>query len=260
MIVTEPKSSREAYEMITSGLKFLKKDSPESDELINWLYNPDPQVALCLEELKSFLSIKKPTEKERQEAGYLLEKILVLSFRGLAGYSEIKNYQSSNHQYDLLISGDDSEWDIICDRLNLRGNQQNQSYRGILVEAKAIGETVSASQFSRLCSIMSLEMCNSVGLGVFFTLNGAAGFPKRGDSRMVCVRYARLCQVLFHAKTGKNLVVLDKDDIFELNESGALIKILIRKIKELEEMSGLPTTSIHEPKDVDLPKYLKDLI
>jgi len=260
MIVRVPENSKEAYEMITLGLKFLNKGSPESDELINWLYNPVPQITLYLEELRNFLNIDKPTREERQKAGYLLEKILVLSFKGLAGYSEIKSYQSSNHQYDLLVSGDNAEWDIICDRLNLTGDKQKQNYRGILIEAKAIGETVSSAQFSRLCSIMSLEMCNTVGLGVFFTLEGAAGFPKRGDGRIVCVKHARLCQVLFHAKTGKNIVVLDKHDIFELNESGALIKILMRKVKELEEMSGLGTTSINEPIDVDLPNYLKDLI
>jgi hypothetical protein len=252
--------SRQAYKQIVDALKYLQHDSPESDELINWLYTPNFRLSNYLNELKKFLKVERPTKLQRQEAGYLLEKILVLTFKGLAGYSEIKNYQSASHQYDLLISGDNAEWDIVCDRLYLKNTKQNEIYRGFLVEAKAIGDSVSSSQFARLWSIMSLELCNTVGLGIFFTLKGAAGFPKRGESRAACVRHARLCQVLFHAKSGKKIVVLDKDDILELDQNGALIKILIRKVKELEELSGLPTGSVSEPVDIDLPDYLKDLI
>ncbi|NJL40349.1 MAG: hypothetical protein HC899_29095 [Leptolyngbyaceae cyanobacterium SM1_4_3] len=260
MSISKPENSREAYEMIALGLKFLKKDSPESDELINWLYTPDSQILHYLNQLKTFLEIKKPTKEQRQKAGYLLEKILVLSFKGLAGYSEIKSYQSASHQYDLLVSGDNAEWEIVCDRLYLRDADKKQNYRGILIEAKAIGDSVSSPQFARLCSIMNLEFYSTVGLGIFFTIKGAAGFPKRGDNRVVCVKHARLCQVLFHARSGKKVVVLDKDDIFELDKNGALIKILIRKVKELEELSGLPTISVDEPVDVDLPDFLKDLM
>lgn len=260
MSISQPESSREAYEIITLGLQFLKKDSPEADELINWLYTPVPQVSDHLDQLKCFLEIENPTRSQRRETGYLLEKILVLAFKGLAGYSEIKNFQSASHQYDLLISGDNAEWDIVCDRLYLRNTQINQNYRGILIEAKAIGKSVSSSQFARLCSIMSLELCDAVGLGIFFTIEGAAGFPKRGENRIVCVKYARLCQVLFHARSGKKIVVLDKDDILELDQNGSLIKILIRKINELQELSGLPVKPINELIDIDLPDYLKDLM
>lgn len=252
--------SRQAYKQIVEALKYLDHDSPESDELINWLYTPNSRIPNYLSELRDFLEIENPTREARQKAGYLLEKILVLAFKGLAGYSEIKNYQSASHQYDLLISGDNAEWDIICDRLYLKNTKQNEIYRGFLIEAKAIGDSVSSSQFARLCSVMSLELCNTVGLGIFFTIEGAAGFPKRGESRAVCVRHARLCQILFHAKSGKKIVVLDKDDILELDQNGSLIKILIRKVKELEELSGLPTVPVSEPVDIDLPDYLKDLI
>jgi hypothetical protein len=258
--IGSPRSSREAYEMIIQGLRFLDRDSPESDELLNWLYTPSTQIHDYLEQLKSFLEIDSPTQDERRVAGYLLEQVLVLAFKGLAGYSELKNYQSANHQYDLVISGDGAEWDIVCDRLYLRSTQQIQSYRGIIIEAKAAGSPVSSAQFARLCSIMSLELCSTVGLGIFFTLEGAAGFPKRGDNRAICVKYARLCQVLFHAKSNKKIVVLDKDDILELDRNGALIKILIRKIKDLEELSGLPTKPVSEPMDVALPDYLRNLI
>ncbi|QLE60002.1 hypothetical protein [Nostoc sp. TCL26-01] len=245
--------SKQAAKNIIESLKYLKHDSPESNEVINWLYTPDIQLSDYLDEIKYYLQKEKPTDSERQQAGYLLEGILTLSFKGLVGYSEIKSYQSASHQYDFLISGDGADWDIICNRLFLK------DYRGIVAEAKATEEVVSVAQFSRLCSIMTLELFNTVGLGVFFTLKGAAGFPNT-SSRQRCVSYARLCQLLFYARHNKKIVVFDKDDIFELNQNGALIKILIRKIKEIEQLSGLKTAPVTEPIDVDLPERLKKLI
>jgi hypothetical protein len=219
----------EANRKIIEALEYLPHGS-ESEQLINWLYTPDPHLSDYLNELKEFLETEHTSTIEKQQTGYLLEKILAISFKGLAGYSEIKSYRSSSHQLDLFISGDGSEWDIICDRIYIK----HQGCRGIVVEAKAVGSSVSSAQFSRLCSIMSLELCDTVGLGVFFTVEGAAGFPKRGGRKVLGVRDARLCQLLFHAKTGKKIIVLDKDDIFELDRNGALIRILIRKVKELD--------------------------
>ncbi len=218
-------NSLEAYKNIIESLKYLSHDSPESGEIIDWLYTPDPHLSNILNDLKSFLEIEKPTTLERKKAGYLLEQILVVSFKGLAGYSELKSYRSASHQLDLFISGDGPNWDIICDRIYIN------SCRGIIVEAKAIGSSVSSAQFSRLCSIMNMEFCHTVGLGIFFTIEGAAGFPKRDGRRVLGVRDARLCQLLFHARTDKKIIVLDKDDIFELDKNGSLIRIIIRKVK-----------------------------
>ncbi|MDZ8264714.1 MAG: hypothetical protein RMY63_41065 [Nostoc sp. ChiQUE01b] len=245
--------SKQAAKNIIEALKYLNHNSPESNEVINWTYTPDIRLSDYLNALKCYLKKEKPTASERQKAGYLLEEILTLSFKGLAGYSEIKSYQSSSHQYDFLISGDGANWDIICNRLFL------ENYRGIVVEAKATEEVVSIAQFSRLCSVLSLELFNTVGLGVFFTLKGAAGFPSR-NGRKKCISDARLCQLLFYARHKKNIVVFDKDDIFELNENGALIHILIRKIKEIEQSSGLKNAPVAELVDIDLPERLKNLI
>lgn len=228
----------------------------ESEELINWAYTPDSKIPGYIADLKKFLEIKNPSDLERQKAGYLLEKILATAFKGLTGYSELKSYRSANHQLDFLISGDGTEWDVICDRVYIK----QHGYRGIVVEAKAIGKTVSSAQFARLCSIMSLELCNTVGLGIFFTLEGAAGFPKRDGRRVLGIREARLCQILFHAKTNKKIVVLDKEDIFELDQNGALLRILIRKVRELEELSGLQTAPIDQLIDIDLPDYLLEIL
>lgn len=250
----------QARKHLAEAIKYFSHDGPQPGELLNWLYVPDPRLSGHLDDLRSFLQIHNPTKSQRQEAGYLLEKILVLSFKGLAGASEIKNYQSASHQYDLVISGDGDEWDTICNRLYLRGNNPNQSCRTILIEAKAIGKPVSSPQFARLCHILNIDFSDTVDLGILFTLNGAAGFPKRGDKRAICVRHARLCQLLFYAKSGKKVLVLDQDDILELDQNGSLMRILIRKIRELEQASGLPTTSSQQIMDVDLPVYLQELL
>ncbi|RFP62854.1 MAG: hypothetical protein BJG00_002385 [Limnothrix sp. CACIAM 69d] len=265
----DKKSSDEIREVIIEAIDVLKfrNENPFRDEksgvdqLIPYLYQPKQELSGYLDELKVFLETEKPAKIEKQQAGYLLEKILLLAFMGLEGYSEIKSYQSASHQHDLLISGENTNkaWKTVCEALCLRDSQKNQFYRGILCEAKAIEGSVSVNTFSRLCHIINMEFQDTVGLGVFFTIKGATGFPKRGDTRNRCVRDARLCQIIHYARSGKKVIVLDKDDIFELNQSGALIKILIRKIKEIEELTGLPTTSIDNVIDVDLPEHLKDL-
>jgi hypothetical protein len=66
-------------------------------------------------------------------------------------------------------------------------------------------------------------------------------------------------QIIFHAKTNKIIVVLDKNDILELDKNGTLIQIIIRKIRDLFELSGLPTTSATDFYEIDLPIHLKSL-
>ena len=238
----------------------VHEEGRRRDELdnryINWYYNPDPCITEYLDRLKDFLEIDNPTKQLRRDAGYLLEKILVVAFKGLVGYSEIKSYRSGSCQLDLLISGDGVQWQSICNQIH----QTNESSRGIIVEAKAEKSRVTSAQFSRLCNILNITFCNTVGLGIFFTLEGASGFPMKGGNRVTCFKDSRLCQLLFYAKTNKKIIVLDKNDILELDRSGSLIRIIISKVKEIEEASGLPTVSSEEPIDIDLPSYLKDLM
>jgi hypothetical protein len=246
----------EFQEHVLKVLKEMDRRDGSEDNFITWSYTPDPRISEYLHQLKNFLEIKQPSQQLRKEAGYLLEKILVVAFKGLAGYSEIKSYRSGSFQLDLLISGDDTKWQAICDRIH----QTNECERGIIVEAKAEKTAVSSAQFSRFCNILAANFCNTVGLGIFFTLEGASGFPKKGGSRKTSFRDARLCQIIFYAKTNKKIIVLDKNDIFELAKSGSLTRILIRKVKEIEEASGLPTASPENLVDEDLPSYLKDII
>lgn len=61
-------------------------------------------------------------------------------------------------------------------------------------------------------------------------------------------------QVVFHASTKKVIIVLDKDDIFKLNQSGSLITLLIRKTRNLHELSGVPNAPVEEFVEADLPE------
>lgn len=236
------------------ALKNLNSGDPGTRPLATYLYTADRGLTECLEQLKEFLELENPAHSERQTAGYLLEQIALLAFRGLKGFTSIKSFQSAGPQIDLLISGDETHWLYVCKLLYLDINQ-----RGIVVEAKATAGPLKDNQFARLCSIMELNLFKSVGLGVFFTIKGVSGFPQRGNSRQRKISDSRLRQVLFHAKTQKAIVVLDKDDILELNRNGSLILMLERKIRDLSELSGLPTPSYEQCKEIDLPDHLKHL-
>ncbi|RCJ42275.1 hypothetical protein A6770_08690 [Nostoc minutum NIES-26] len=247
-------SQKELVQSVIDALVLLNRDDPESDKLASYLYNADPRLSEYLEKLKQFTQLKNPTLSESKKAGELLEQIVCLVFRGLQGATSFKSFQSAGPQYDFIVSGDQLAWLHVCNLLYLKENQ-----RSIVVEAKATQSPLPDKQFARLCSIMELNLSSTVGLGVFFTLNGATGFPQQSDSRQRAIRDCRLRQVIFHAKTQKIIVVLDKDDIFEFSKNGSLIQILVRKIRDLEELSGLPTPSVEQREEVDLPDHLKQL-
>ncbi|MGJ5628229.1 hypothetical protein [Nostoc sp. CALU 1950] len=248
-------SQEELVQSALDTLALLNRDDPASDKLASFLYTvKDSRLSKYLEQLKDFTQLKNPTLPQSKQAGELLEQIVCLVFRGLQGATSFKSFQSAGPQYDFLVSGDQTAWLYVCNQLYLKENQ-----RGIVIEAKATKERLPDKQFARLCSILDLNLSSTVGLGIFFTLNGAAGFPQSGDTRQRAISDCRLRQVIFHAKTQKRIVVLDKNDIFELGKNGSLIQILVRKIRDLDELSGLPTTSVEQTQEIDLPDHLKHL-
>lgn len=247
-------SQEELVQSVIEALEILDRDHPASDKMASYLYTPDKKLQEFIEELKKFTQLPKPTQSESKKAGELLEQIACLVFRGLKGATSLKSFQSAGPQYDFLVSGDQPAWLHVCNLLYLKGNQ-----RGIVVEAKATKQPLPDKQFARLCSIMELNLSSTVGLGVFFTLKGATGFPDSNDSRQRAIRDSRLRQVIFHAKTQKLIVVLDKNDIFTLSKNGSLIQLLVRKIRDLCELSGLPTCPVEQIEEIDLPAHLKHL-
>ena len=227
-----------------------------SKKVMSYLYKPDSRISDYLQKLKVYTSLNRPTEKQRRDAGDLLEQIVVLTFLGLQGISSIKSFRSAGPQYDLLVGGDGVEWFCLCDFLFMEKNR-----RDIVVEAKCTKEKVSDQQFARLCSLMEINLPQTTGLGIFFTLKGATGFPRREDEvRQKQLKEARMRQVLFRAKTGKAIVVLDVEDIFALDKPASLIQILISKIRDLDHLSGLSPLEPCEALELDLPRHLAPLV
>ena len=247
-------SQDELVELIINAMDSLESGNPALNKLDSYLYKSDDKLPDFLDKLKIYTELQNPTRPQTQEAGKLLEQIVFLLFKGLKGGQSIKSFQSAGPQYDLLVSGDDIAWKGVCKTLYLEWDKRN-----IVVEAKATREPLPHKQFARLCSIMEHHLTNA-GLGIFVTLNGASGFPKRGDSRQRKVTDCRLTQVVFHAKTNKIIVVLDKEDLLELTKNGSLIEVLTRKIRDLSELSGLPTVPTENYQETDLPPHLQTLL
>jgi hypothetical protein len=246
--------SQEQYvQDILDAMEKLEEGDPALNKLASYLYQADKRLSDYLEKLDKFTQLIKPTLQETQEAGQLLEQIVLLVFKGLKNVQSIKSFQSAGPQYDLLVSGNDVGWLQVCKLLYM-----DTSQRDIVIEAKATKSPLPDKQFARLCSIMDLNL-KGAGLGIFFTLNGATGFPKAGKPRQRTLSDCRLRQIIFHAKTNKMIIVLDKSDIFELDKNGTLIEILTRKIRDLFELSGLPTTTTEKLNEIDLPNHLKTL-
>jgi hypothetical protein len=249
---------RKQEELVEDLLKILSDlddpSDPTSDKIGSYLYVTNPKLSDYLKKFEDHLNIDNPSGSQLRERGYLLEQIIYLVFRGLKGASSFKSFQSAGPQYDLLITGDNEQWIIVCKFLYL-----DIQTRDIVIEAKAKKDPLPDKDFARLCCIMDLNLTNS-GLGIFFTIKGATGFPTKNDStRQRCLKDCKLRQVLYHAKTGKYIIVLDKDDILSLGKNGTLIKLLQRKIRDVRELSGIPTTTVELNEEIDLPKHLLNL-
>lgn len=221
-------------------------------DLPSALYEPDRALKDLIHDYQAW----KAGKKNDVEAADLMERIAILAFRCLKGHNEIKSYTSYSHQHDLLISGSGPDWSIIMQFLL---QSTSSGARSILIEAKNIKGRVGDPQFSRLCSILENKFDVTCQLGVFLTRKGASGFPiKSSSERQRSLRDSRATQVIFHAKTRKFVVVLDDNDIESLTEKGALIRILEKKIRDVEEVTGLRTfeDKVEDFEEIDLPPRL----
>jgi hypothetical protein len=199
--------------------------------LFDYIYEPDDSLITRLRDYARWRKTKKKTSAEN--AGKIMEEIAFLAFRCLKGCNPPKSYQSYAAQHDLVISGSETPWLFLMILLHIP-----ISGRTMVVEAKNLRARVTDAQFSRLCFIVQNKFPNLCHLGVFLTRAGATGFPKRG-SRLRSLKDSRATQALFHATTGKYVVVLEEDDILQLGQIGSLPRILEVKIREIEEASGL---------------------
>ncbi|WP_319422997.1 hypothetical protein [Pleurocapsa sp. FMAR1] len=248
-------SQEELVNTIIKASELLDSNSSALEKLASYLYIADPRIHNYLNKFNQLLKIESPKSSQLQERGKILEQIVYLVFNSFKGITSFKSFQSASSQYDLIVSGDDVNWHPVCKHLYM-----DISQRDIIIEAKAKNSKLPDKDFARLCSIMH-ENITGAGLGIFFTLKGATGFPDRNSSsRQRKISDCRLRQALFQAKTGKHIIVLDKEDIFELGKNGTLLQILTRKIRDLKELSGLPTVPIERFVEIDLPPHLEELV
>lgn len=222
------------------------------------LYTPDTDLASRIAEYNQWIECH--TGEDR---GRLMEQIGLLAFRCLKGWQSIKSYQSYAPQHDLVISGSGGLWFVLmaCLHLPISG-------RTILVECKNLENTVSEAQLARVCSIVDCKFPNTCHLAVILSHSTASGFPARDSAGMQqrkprrsrSLRDARATQVLFHAKTAKYVVVLDHHDIQALSEPGGLPRLLEAKVRDVEEVSGLPLEFDEDWKEIDLPPHLSQYL
>jgi hypothetical protein len=157
------------------------------------------------------------------DPGELMEEIAWVAFQSLKGGVELISYRSHSAQIDVEVSSSQELWFKLMTYLQLP-----ERSRSILVEAKNLKKRISDAQFSRLCFLIENQFSQSCCLGVFFTTKGASGFDR------LCLINARATQLLFHAKTQKFVIVLDKNDLRRLYKRGGLPRVLQEKIKEVE--------------------------
>lgn len=229
----------------------------------NWniperLYIPDETLKRRLKDFEKWCEEKdrKPLgERDSEEAGELMEEIAFLALRCLKGYEAVKSYQSFAGQIDLVVSGSTSSWILLMKVLHL-----DAKFRSIVVEAKNLQEKVDDKQFSRFCYHLQNTFVNTAQLGIFFTRLGATGFPKSMSAsdrvRQRSLRDAQATQILFYARSSKFVVVLNKEDIINLREPGTLVRLLERKVRAIEEWTGIVSDDESSLPEVDIPGHL----
>ncbi len=221
----------EAIKAHLDAIKALRSEPDGQSILVEFLYTPDPRLTAKLAKLRGVLVGPYTTTKARraakQEAGYIMEEVAFLAFRGISGAGAPECWRNPGFQIDLLVSSTD---ELYTCALQTVLNRDDRPF-GILVECKATEGRVDEATFSRLCCIFEQNLSAVVGLGVFFTLKGATGW-KAGK----VVSEARLRQVVHAARTGRPVVVLDEEDVFQLDKPGALLRILQMRVKEVFTM------------------------
>lgn len=245
-------TQQELVETIIISLDLLERDDPSTNHLFSYLYQPHPLFAKLLLDLQSYTKKEQPSKQEREDAGRLMEQIAGAAFSRLKGVSSLKSYQSAAAQYDLLVSGDTASWLVLTKKLYMQDDR-----RDILIEAKARKDKLTDREFSRLIGILETHL-TIVGLGVFFTLRGATGFPKPGTSQR-SLRDCQLRQALYYAKTEKAIIIFDIQDIASLNEPGALPRLIARKVRDLSELSGSAPNTSPSPTEVNLPPHISSI-
>ena len=196
---------------------------------IEWVPSPEENLYVPNDRLKQKLQQYATPITGRSQAdfrlkGELMEEIATLAFKCIKGCTYLKSYPSYAEQHDLVVGGDTTLWELSSK--TIFGKETNLT---VVIEAKYLSKPVDSAQFTRLCYILQNKFTDTSCLGVFFSDKGATGMERSRS-----LHETKATQALFHAKTGKYVIVLDRDDILKLDQPGALIHILRAKIRNVE--------------------------
>lgn len=230
-----------ALSMTYEYLKELKSvggpDGHWNQMYSNLLYEPSDKLRRYIREYNLHKSRSKEmdTQVYRDLAGKLMEKIAYEAFNCLFGHDLIESFTTAQSQLDLVVTGtlaSTSPWLHFNGLIGLDNPTQK-----MIIEAKNTKAKVDSNIFSRLCFLVQNQFSSQCKLAIFFTQNGAKGFPNRGQNQR-SFQAARATQILFHAQTEKYIVVFNDADIQDLGNPGALIVLLRDKISDVENMVG----------------------
>ena len=249
--MTDGFSLEEMKDLIARAKTVRGAEPAARDPLADLLCRVYPRLDSHLSAFRSYLDLSQKEDAHRRCAGYLLETIIALGFSGLEGVVGIKSYQSAGGQYDLVVNGGAGEplWRIVREFLHMPDGRND-----LIVEVKATEGRINDQQMLRFCGLIDAHFRDTVGLGVMICPQGATGYPTAAR-RVHSLKAARMHQVLFHARSGVAVVVLEESDIFAMLNPGGLLRSLDAKGRELRELRGtLP--DIAAPVEVDVPPHM----
>jgi len=237
------------FELIRVAGELRGAEAPAKDPLADLFCKAHPNMG---NELAAFSEMPASSSTARVARGHALEAIVALAFAGLGGVRELKSFAAAGAQYDLLVGGAvlDPAWACVRNFLDLPADRDD-----VLVEVKATEGPITSQQVLRLCALISGPFAPSVGLGVLVCPSGATGHPTPGR-RAPSLRQARLHQVLYEAKTGTPIVVLDQSDMDAFAVAGGLLRRLSFRRRELQQLHGLSEPIMEGPIEVDLPSHM----
>jgi hypothetical protein len=227
----------------------LRGDLLEAKGIYRKLYSPSDALRDRIETYNSKYSkdVNKNSGPISPNVGRIMEQIAYEVFQCLRDASTFKSIYTPDSQIDLVVTLAPAS--ITRKILGIKG-------RKIVIECKNRKEAVDVKEFSRVVSILEYKYQKDSTLAIFFSRKGATGFPPP-YKKIKVLKQALSIQMLYHARSGKYIVVFDHDDIQRLLEPGSLIKMILAKISEIEDTSGIKLEYDKDAFEVnEIPNYL----
>ncbi len=237
----------------TAGLKALvaralaRIPAAEFEGLPVWdnLYKPE---SILRSRVDSVLALRgAEDQRSRQERGRLLEQVGMALLSGVRAVTNVRSIRGPLGQHDLIAHTSHTADSQLLERV-LFGKKFD-----VLMEAKATSDAVDTATMARLCTMLRTPFRDTKHIGIFLTLEGITGMGKTKVSD------AQLTRMLFHAREGKPILVIDSDELEWLAEGGNFLELLRKKIEELENGCSLHPGEIGDTTAGPLPAHLSEV-